>query len=94
MSIELTDELVQTYHHNCSQPHQLVIDDEIEKLLKKNVITRCDNEENAIISPIFSNKKTIHSGYSSISGYALQKGIEQLGHQHCKEHATHDATDM
>ena len=58
MSMELTDELVQTYHHNCSQPHQLVIDDEIEKLLKKNVITRCDNEENAIISPIFSNKKT------------------------------------
>ena len=57
MSMELTDELVQTYHHNCSQPHQLVIDDEIEKLLKKNVITRCDNEEKAIISPISSKKK-------------------------------------
>ena len=32
LPIELTDELTQTHHHNCSQPHQLVIDNEKEKL--------------------------------------------------------------
>ena len=54
--IELTDELVQTHHHNCSQQHQIVIDDEIKKLLQKNVITRYDHEEGEIISPIFLKK--------------------------------------
>ena len=53
---ELTDELVPTHHHNSFQQHQLVIDDEIEKLLQKNVITRCDHEEGEIISPILLKK--------------------------------------
>ena len=53
LPIELTDELVQTQLHHFSQQHQAVIDDEIEKLLQKNMITRCDYEEGEIISPIF-----------------------------------------
>ena len=39
LPIELTGELVQTHHYNCSQQHQLVIDDEIEMFLQKNVST-------------------------------------------------------
>ena len=35
LSIELTDELVQSYLHNCSHQHQSVIDDKTEKLLQK-----------------------------------------------------------
>ena len=58
LPIELTDELEQTHHHNCSQHYQLVTDDEIEKLLQKNEITRRDHEEEQIISPIFLKKKT------------------------------------
>ena len=39
LPIELSDELLQTHLHHCSQQHQSVIDDEIAKLLQKNVIT-------------------------------------------------------
>ena len=53
--------MVQTHRHNCSQQHQIVLDDEIEKLLRKNVITRCDHEEEEIISPLFL-KMMAHSG--------------------------------
>ena len=35
LPIELTDELVQSYLHNCFQQHQSVTDDETEKLLQK-----------------------------------------------------------
>ena len=35
LPIELTDELVQSYLHNCSHQHQSVIDDKTEKLLQK-----------------------------------------------------------
>ena len=53
LPIEITDELVQTQLHHCSQQHQSIIDDEIKILLQKNMITRCDHEEGEIISPIF-----------------------------------------
>ena len=56
LPIELTDVLVQTHLHHCSQQHQPVMDNEKEKLLQKNVIRRCDHEEGEIISTIF--KKT------------------------------------
>ena len=58
LPIELTDELVQTHHHNCSQQHLLaIIDDEIKNVLPKNEITRCDHKEGKIISTIFLRRK-------------------------------------
>ena len=78
---ELTDELVQTHLHHCSQQHQSVIDDEIEKLLQKNVITRCDHEEGEIVSPIFLKKKTDGSFRLILNLKSLNKNIDK---QHFK----------
>ena len=61
LPIELTSELVQTHHQNCSQQHQLTIDHEKEKLLLKNLITRRDHEDGEITSPIFLKDKTVGS---------------------------------
>ena len=81
LPIELTDELVKTHLHNCSQQYQSVIDDEIEKLLQKNVITRCDHEEGEIISPIFLKKKPDGSFRLIFNLKNLNKSIEK---QHFK----------
>ena len=75
LPIELTDDLVQTHLHHCSQKHQLVIDDEIEKLLQKNMITRCDHEKEEIISPIFFKKENRWFIYI-LSLKSLNKSIE------------------
>ena len=81
LPVELTDELVKTHLHNCSQQYQSVIDDEIEKLLQKNVITRCDHEEGEIISPIFLKKKPDGSFRLIFNLKNLNKSIEK---QHFK----------
>ena len=75
LPIELTDDLVQTHLHHCSQKHQLVIDDEIEKLLQKNMITRCDHEKEEIISPVFFKKENRWFIYI-LSLKSLNKSIE------------------
>ena len=82
LPIELPDELVQTHlHHCCSHQHQSVIDDEIEKLLQRNVTTRCDHEEGEIISPIFLQKKFDDSFKLILNLKSLNKNIEK---QHLK----------
>ena len=43
--------------YNCSQAQQDIIDNEIQKLLKKKVIVKCDHEEEEIISPTFLKEK-------------------------------------
>ena len=43
--------------YNCSQAQQGIIDNEIQKLLKKKVIVKCDYEEGEIISPTFLKEK-------------------------------------
>ena len=78
LSIELTDELVKTHFHNCSQQYQSVIDDEIGKLLQKNVITRYDHEEGEIISPIFLKKKPDGSFRLIFNLKNMNKSIEKL----------------
>ena len=72
---------MQTHLHHCSQQHQLDIDDEIEKFLQKNVITRCDHNEGEIISPIFLTKKTDGSFRLILNLKSLNKNI---GKQHFK----------
>ena len=57
LPIEISGGNFQSHQHICSQKQQVIIDDEIEKLLKKNVITRCEHEEGEIISPIFLRDK-------------------------------------
>ena len=57
--IELEGEiLLESRIHNCSQAQQEIIDIEIQKLLKKKVIVKCDHEEGEIISPIFLKGKS------------------------------------
>ena len=77
LPIELPDELLQTHLHHCSQQHESVIDDEIAKLLQKNVITRCDREEGGIISPIFLKKITDGSFRLILNLKSLNKNIEK-----------------
>ena len=56
--VELEGEiLLESRIHNCSQAQQEIIDIEIQKLLKKKVIVKCDHEEGEIISPIFLKGK-------------------------------------
>ena len=43
--------------HNCSQAQQEIIDNEIQKLLKKKIIVKCDHEEGEMISPTFLKEK-------------------------------------
>ena len=43
--------------HNCSRAQQEIIEDEIQKLLKKKVIVRYDHEEGEIIPPTFLKEK-------------------------------------
>ena len=43
--------------HNCSQARQVIIDNEIQKLLKEKVIVKCDYEEDGIISSAFLKQK-------------------------------------
>ena len=78
---EFTDALVQIHLLNCSQQYQLVSDDEIEKFLQKNVITRCDHEEGEIISPIFLKKKPDGSFRLILHLKNVNKNIEK---QHFK----------
>ena len=81
LPLELTDELVQTHLHHCSQQYQSVIGDEIEKLLQKNVITTCDHEEGEII-PLIVLKKKIDGSFRLILNLkSLNKNIEK---QHFK----------
>ena len=78
LPIELTDELVQTHlHHCCSHQHQSIIDDGIEKLLQRNLTTRCDHEEREIISPIFLKKKFDGSFRLILNLKSLNKNIEK-----------------
>ena len=43
--------------NNCSQVQQDIIDNEIQKQLKKKVIVKCDHEEGETISPTFLKEK-------------------------------------
>ena len=49
--------ILESRTHNCSQAQQEIIDNEIQKLLKKKVIVKCDHEEGEIISPTFLKEK-------------------------------------
>ena len=68
-------------HYDTPEQHQSVIDDGIEKLLQKNVITRCDHEEGEIYLPIFLKKKTDGSFRLILNLKSLNKNIEK---QHFK----------
>ena len=58
LPIELEGELsLESRPHNCSQAQQEISDIEIQKLLKKKVIVKCDHEEGEIISPTFLREK-------------------------------------
>ena len=58
LPIELEGEIIlESRTHNCSQAQQEIIDNEIQKLLKKKVIVKCDHEEGEIISPTFLKEK-------------------------------------
>ena len=43
--------------HNCSQAQWEIVDNKIQKPLKKKVIVKCDHEEGEIISPTFLKEK-------------------------------------
>ena len=43
--------------HDFSQAQQEIIDTEIQKLLKKKVIVKCDHEEGEIVLPTFLKEK-------------------------------------
>ena len=72
LPIELTDEVVQTHLHHCSQQHESVTDDEIEKL---------DHEKGEILSPMFLKKKTNGSFRLILNLRSLNKNIKK---QHFK----------
>ena len=58
LPIELEREIpLELRTHNCSQAQLEIIDNEIQKLLKKKVIVKCDHEEVEIISPTFLKEK-------------------------------------
>ena len=58
LPIELEAEIIlESRTHNYSQAQQEIIDIEIQKLLKKKVIVKCDHEEGEIISPTFLKEK-------------------------------------
>ena len=58
LPIELDGEiLLELRTHNCSQAQQEFIDIDIQKLLKKKVIVKCDHEVWEIISPTFLKEK-------------------------------------
>ena len=51
LPIELEGEIIlESSTHSCSQAQKEIIDNEIQNLLKKKVIVKCDHEEGEIIS--------------------------------------------
>ena len=58
LPIDLEEEIpLELRIYSCSQAQQDIIDNEIQKLLKKKVIVKCDHEEVEIISPTFLKEK-------------------------------------
>ena len=58
LPIELEGEiLLESRAHNCSQAQQEITDIEIQKLLRKKAILKCDHEEGEIISSILLKEK-------------------------------------
>ena len=56
----ITNERKDDHHHNYSQQQNLIIDDEIEKLFHKNVITRHDHKKQEIFPLNFSGRNQMH----------------------------------
>ena len=64
--------------HNCSQVQQKIIDNEIQKLLKKKVIVKCDYEEGEIKSPTFLKEKPVGSFRFILNLNKLNENITKI----------------
>ena len=59
LPIDLEGEIpLESRIYNCSQAQRDIIDNEIQKLLKKKVIVKCDHAEEEMISPTFLKEKS------------------------------------
>ena len=60
LPIRITNEPKEDHYHNYCQQQNLVIDDEIEKLFHKNVITRHDHKKQETFPLNFPERKQMH----------------------------------
>ena len=64
--------------HNCSQAQWEIVDNKIQKPLKKKVIVKCDHEEGEIISATFLKEKPDGSFAFILNLKKLNKNIAKI----------------